>query len=164
MSESAAGLSRDTLFRPLELRGLTLQNRIVMAPMTRGMSPGGIPGENVAAYYCRRAEGGAGLIITEGVAVDHPAACGDAGLDEKDIPLMAGDAPLAGWRRVVHQVHAAGGKIIAQLWHQGVLRKVGTGPHPDALSISPSGIWGPLGQLTSVKPEAVPPDPRVGEP
>lgn len=46
------------LFEPLTIGGLELRNRIVMAPMTRNMSPGGVQGENVAAYYRRRAEGG----------------------------------------------------------------------------------------------------------
>ncbi len=52
-------MSRDTaaLFTPFSFKGLTLPNRIVMAPMTRSFSPGGIPGEDVAAYYRRRAEG-----------------------------------------------------------------------------------------------------------
>jgi hypothetical protein len=60
-------LSTEPLFQPLGLRGLTLRNRIVMSPMTRGFSPGGIPGDDVAAYYRRRAAGETGLIITEGV-------------------------------------------------------------------------------------------------
>ena len=71
------------LFAPLTVRGLEIKNRVVMAPMTRGFSPGGIPGENVADYYRRRAEGEAGLIVTEGVGIDHPAAVGEAGLGEK---------------------------------------------------------------------------------
>jgi len=115
--------SREALFTPLTIGTMTVPNRIVMAPMTRGMSPGGVPGEDVAAYYRRRAAGHCGLVITEGVAVDHPAALGDAGLDESDVPLLAGDASLAGWRRVTEGVHEEGAKIIAQLWHQGVLRK-----------------------------------------
>ena len=57
------------LFQPLQVRGLALANRIVMAPMTRNFSPGGVPGEDVAAYYRRRAEGGTGLLITEGVGI-----------------------------------------------------------------------------------------------
>ncbi len=49
------------LFTPFKLKGLTLPNRIVMAPMTRSRSPSQIPGDDVAAYYRRRAEGGTGL-------------------------------------------------------------------------------------------------------
>lgn len=101
---------RECLFEPLTIRGVTLPNRIVMSPMTRGFSPDGIPTDQVADYYERRAAGQAGLIITEGVAVDHPAALGDAGLGEDNIPLLAGDGPMAGWRKVVDKVHAQGGK------------------------------------------------------
>jgi len=53
----------NALFNPLTIRGLTIPNRIVMAPMTRGFSPDGVPGENVAAYYKRRAESDVGLIV-----------------------------------------------------------------------------------------------------
>jgi 2,4-dienoyl-CoA reductase-like NADH-dependent reductase (Old Yellow Enzyme family) len=155
------------LFQPLRIRNLTVPNRIVMAPMTRSFSPGGIPGENVAAYYRRRAEGETGLIITEGVGIDHPAALGEAGLGEKDIPQMHGEAALDGWGEVVKQVHAAGGIIFPQLWHQGVMRIAGTGPHPQAASCRPSGIWGPAGRLTALNPIQVeallPPTPAMSE-
>jgi len=139
----------EPLFQPLRVRGLSLANRIVMAPMTRSFSPAGVPGANVAAYYRRRAEGGAGLLITEGVGIDHPAALGEAGLGESDLPQLHGSAALAGWRRVIDEVHAAGGKVIPQLWHQGVMREQGTGPHPTVPSVRPSGLWGPAGRLTS---------------
>src|ERR1700744_3947916 len=99
------------LFAPLKVGDLTLKNRIVMAPMTRQFSPGGVPTEDVAAYYRRRAEGGAGLIITEGTGVEDPEA-----LDGPAIPVMYGDAALAGWKRVVDGVHEAGGRIFPQLW------------------------------------------------
>src|SRR5476651_730146 len=87
------------LFRPMRFGRATLRNRVVMAPMTRNHSPGGVPGENVAAYYRRRAEGGVGLVITEGTYVDHPAASA-----YQDVPTLAGAAALAGWRRVVDAV------------------------------------------------------------
>ena len=142
----------EPLFKPLKVRGLSLANRIVMAPMTRSFSPGGVPGPDVAAYYRRRAEGGTGLLITEGVGIDHPAALGEAGLGESDLPHMHGSDALAGWRRVVDEVHAAGGKVIPQLWHQGVMREQGTGPHPHVPSVRPSGLWGPAGRVTSSDP------------
>jgi 2,4-dienoyl-CoA reductase-like NADH-dependent reductase (Old Yellow Enzyme family) len=141
------------LFSSLALRNLGLKNRIVMAPMTRNFSPRGVPGEDVASYYRRRAEGDVGLIITEGVGIDHPAALGDAGLNETNVPHLHGEEALAGWRRVVRDVHAAGGVIMPQLWHQGVLRKAGTGPHPDVPSCRPSGLWGPLGRQSSLSNE-----------
>ena len=86
-----------------------------MAPMTRSKSPGGIPGPEVAAYYRRRAEGGVGLIITEGTYVPHPT----AGF-YPDVPHFYGEQSLAGWKRVVEEVHRAGGKIFPQLWHVGL--------------------------------------------
>ncbi|MGA8873259.1 MAG: hypothetical protein WB460_19085, partial [Candidatus Acidiferrales bacterium] len=67
-------LSTAELFKPFTLNGVSLANRIVMAPMTRNHSPNGVPGEDVAAYYRRRAEGGVGLILTEGTAPNHPQA------------------------------------------------------------------------------------------
>jgi 2,4-dienoyl-CoA reductase-like NADH-dependent reductase (Old Yellow Enzyme family) len=143
------------LFQPLKIRGVALKNRVVMAPMTRGFSPGGTPGSDVAAYYRRRVEGETGLLITEGVGIDHPAALGDAGLNECNLPHMYGAEALAGWRRVVDGVHEAGGVIFPQLWHQGVMRKAGTGPNPDTPSCRPSGLWGPTGRTTSLAAEDV---------
>lgn len=140
------------LFEPFELRDLRLNNRIVMAPMTRGFSPSGVPGSGVAAYYRRRAEAGVGLIITEGVGVDHPAALGGSGVDGDNAPHMYGEAALAGWRAVVDAVHDAGGTIMPQLWHQGVMREMGTGPHPEHESVRPSGVWGPLNRTAMVSP------------
>jgi len=137
------------LFAPLQLRSIRLRNRIVMAPMTRNFSPAGVPGPDVAAYYRRRAEAETGLIITEGVGVDHPAALGEAGIGESDLPDMHGAAALAGWRHVVEQVHEAGGVVFPQLWHQGPMRMAGTGRNPDVASSRPSGLWGPAGGLTS---------------
>jgi 2,4-dienoyl-CoA reductase-like NADH-dependent reductase (Old Yellow Enzyme family) len=138
------------LFQPLQVRGLKLPNRIVMAPMTRSFSPGGVPTQMVADYYRRRAEAETGLLITEGVGVDHPAALGEAGLGENDLPHLYGVEALRGWKRVVDEVHGAGGRIIPQLWHQGAMRAVGTGPHPDVPSCRPSGLWGPTGKIISI--------------
>lgn len=123
-----------SFFLPFEHKTLRLPNRIVMAPMTRYRSPGGVPDEQVAAYYRARAEGGAGFIITEGTIIGRPGAS-----DHADIPNFYDAASLAGWRHVVEEVHAAGGRIAPQLWHMGMLRKPGTGPFPDAASEGPSG-------------------------
>lgn len=140
----------EPLFNPLNVRGVTLRNRIVMSPMTRSFSPRGVPGENVAAYYARRAEGETGLIITEGVGIDHPSALGEAGLGEANIPELHGAEALAGWKRVVDAVHAQGGLIFPQLWHMGVMKEAGTGPYPDSPPMRPSGLWGPEGRMTSI--------------
>ncbi|MBB4615439.1 NADH:flavin oxidoreductase [Novosphingobium taihuense] len=139
------------LFEPFALRSLSLANRVVMAPMTRGFSPSGVPGKDVAGYYARRAD--CGLIITEGVGVDHPAALGGSGVDGDNAPHMYGRCALEGWRAVVDTVHAAGGKIMPQLWHQGVMREMGTGPHPEVETVRPSGVWGPLDRTAMVTPE-----------
>ena len=125
----------NALFKPLTIRGLTIPNRIVMAPMTRGFSPDGVPGENVAAYYKRRAESDVGLILTEGTVIDR-----EGSSNEANYPKFHGEKPLAGWKAVVAAVAEAGGKIAPQLWHVGMMRKPGTGHNPDALSDSPSGI------------------------
>jgi 2,4-dienoyl-CoA reductase-like NADH-dependent reductase (Old Yellow Enzyme family) len=108
----------ETLFRPLDVGSLRLPNRIVMAPMTRCASPNGVPGANVAAYYRRRAEGGVGLIFTEGTWASEDT----AGYDTH-IPCFFGEKALAGWADVVRQVHDAGGRIIPQLWHIGLAPK-----------------------------------------
>jgi 2,4-dienoyl-CoA reductase-like NADH-dependent reductase (Old Yellow Enzyme family) len=129
----------DPLLTPFRLRDLELRNRIVMSPMTRCFSPGGIPGQNVADYYTRRAERNVGLIITEGTGVDHAAALGAGSMDEQNVPMLHGAAALAGWKRVVDAVHAAGGLIFPQLWHMGPLRQANTGPTPQAPSCRPSG-------------------------
>lgn len=127
---------RDTgiLFTPFTLGPLTLPNRLAMAPMTRSHSPGGVPGDDVASYYARRAAHGVGLIITEGVAVDHPSAVMNG-----NIPHFYGDNALAGWSRVRAAVHDAGGRIMPQLWHVGTARKAGSLPNPDAPPVGPSG-------------------------
>ncbi len=131
-------VSTDVLFAPFRLKGLNLPNRIVMAPMTRMKSPGQIPNEEVAAYYRRRAEGGTGLILTEGTSPEHKSAS-----NSPDVPAFFGEASLAGWAKVLAGVKAAGGHIMPQLWHQGIVRGAGTGPYPEAPSISPSGIFRP---------------------
>ncbi|OYY72819.1 12-oxophytodienoate reductase [Sphingomonas sp. 28-63-12] len=125
------------LLAPVTLGSLSLRNHFAMSPMTRNFSPGGVPGANVAGYYQRRAMANVGLIITEGVGVDHPSAIGHGTMGEENIPALHGGAALAGWCQVVAGVHAAGGKIVPQLWHMGALRKAGTPPHPAAPSMDP---------------------------
>lgn len=143
----------DAVFQPYTLKNLTLRNRVVMAPMTRSFCPDGVPRDEVAAYYRRRAEGEVGLIVTEGIGIDHPAALGDSGLGDNNQPVIHGDEAVEGWRRVVDEVHAAGGLIAPQLWHQGPNRLQGTGRHPDVPSCRPSGLWGPANGFTSIAPE-----------
>lgn len=123
------------LFRPFKLRGVELKNRIAMAPMTRSRSPDAYPTAENVAYYQRRAAAEVGLLISEGTLTRRKGASNDAA-----IPLFWGDKALNGWKQVIDAVHAAGGKMAPQIWHQGMSRKPGTGHFPDAPSDGPSGI------------------------
>jgi N-ethylmaleimide reductase len=107
--------TRDPLFEPLTLGGLTLPNRVVMPPMTRSRAtqPGDEANALMAHYYAQRA--GAGLIVSEGTYIS-PMGKGYAGT-----PGLCTPAQVAGWRCVTDAVHAAGGRIFAQLWHVGRL-------------------------------------------
>jgi N-ethylmaleimide reductase len=121
-----------TLFSPYRFNDLTLKNRIVMASMTRGrarnedLAPTGLHVE----YYRQRA--GAGLILTEATWVS-PGAIGFI-----NVPGLYTDAQTEGWRKVVEAVHAAGGRIYAQLAHSGAVS------HPDffngQLPLAPSAV------------------------
>ncbi|MFG2120880.1 NADH:flavin oxidoreductase [Streptomyces sp. NPDC048710] len=130
-----ASRAAQILSRPISLNGLRVPNRIVMAPMTRMFSPGGIPGEDVRSYYSRRAAAGVGLIVTEGTYVGHES----AGQSDR-VPRFHGEEQLAGWAKVAEDVHAAGGTIVPQLWHIGMVRKQGDAPFPEAPAVGPSGL------------------------
>ena len=134
----------ETLFRPLRIKSLELKNRIVMAPMTRSFSPDGVPGDNVADYYRRRAEAQVGLILSEGTVIDRPAAKNDP-----QVPFFHGEGALAGWQRVIDRVHAAGGKMGPQLWH------VGTVANPQTTWMPPGPVEGPSGLLAPEVPRGV---------
>ncbi|MFC9278262.1 NADH:flavin oxidoreductase [Streptomyces collinus] len=135
VTPSATSRAAQILSRPIALNGLTVPNRIVMAPMTRMFSPGGVPGEDVRSYYARRAAAGVGLIVTEGTYVGHDSA-GNSGR----VPRFHGEEQLAGWAKVAEDVHAAGGTIVPQLWHIGMVREQGQNPFPDAPAMGPSGL------------------------
>lgn len=99
------------LFEPYQLGNLELNNRIVMAPMTRARNPDGIPNERNATYYRQRAA--AGLIITEGTAISATS------MGVLHIPGLYTPAQTDGWKKVTQAVHDAGTKIFTQLWHVG---------------------------------------------
>ncbi|AOY93926.1 alkene reductase [Cupriavidus sp. USMAA2-4] len=108
-------MTQDPLFEPLRLGALTLPNRIVMPPMTRSRAsqPGDVANDLMATYYAQRAS--AGLIVSEGTYI-APLGKGYAWT-----PGIHTAAQVAGWRKVTDAVHAAGGRIFAQLWHVGRL-------------------------------------------
>jgi 2,4-dienoyl-CoA reductase-like NADH-dependent reductase (Old Yellow Enzyme family) len=140
------GSAQGPLFQPFRHGPVTLRNRIVMAPMTRCFSPGGVPGPEVADYYRRRAEGGVGLIVTEGTFIPH-----DGAANENNVPRFYGEDALAGWVEVVNQVHAAGARIMPQLWHVGLIIKAqlegiyASGAKLEARQVGPSGLAGGMG-------------------
>jgi len=122
------------LFTPFRLRGLTLPNRFILPAMQREMSPGGIPSVEMAEYYRQRIEGGLSLIIGEATAINHPSST-----SYTKYARLFGDA-LEGWKRVLDAVKSAGGHLFVQLWHQGAVRTEGQGLHPQAPTLSPSGL------------------------
>jgi 2,4-dienoyl-CoA reductase-like NADH-dependent reductase (Old Yellow Enzyme family) len=131
-------MAADALFRPFEFKGLRLPNRIVMAPMTRSQSPGGVATEDVAQYYKRRAAAEVGLIVSEGTGVDRPGS-----LNDGNIPKFHGEAELAAWKRVIDEVHAVGGVMAPQLWHVGAVRSRDPEWQPAGGYDSPSGLSSP---------------------
>lgn len=99
------------MLSPLQLGDITLQNRMVMAPMTRCRAIGGIPNDLMVTYYEQRST--AGLIITEGTAPSPN------GLGYARIPGVYSPEQIAGWKKITEAVHARGGKIVIQLMHVG---------------------------------------------
>jgi len=110
-----------TLFDPIRLGAIEASNRILMAPLTRGRSDRAhVPiTELKAEYYSQRA--GAGLIISEATGITQE------GLGWPYAPGIWSDAQVEAWQPVTEAVHAAGGRIVLQLWHMGRL------VHPDFL-------------------------------
>ena len=107
-------MTRDALFQPLRLGDLTLPNRVVMAPLTRSRAtPANVPTPLMGEYYAQRAD--CGLIVSEATAV-HP-----LGMGWYRVPGLWNAEQVAGWAGVTGAVHAAGGRIFAQIWHMGRL-------------------------------------------
>jgi 2,4-dienoyl-CoA reductase-like NADH-dependent reductase (Old Yellow Enzyme family) len=134
MDQGLMGL--EALFQPITIGTLTLPNRFVMAPMSRYACPERMPTADLSAYHRRRAEGGVGLMLTGGAAIDHPAA--------NNSPVLADFRAEArpAWQALVDETRAAGGRIGLQLWHAGgrFNREPWWQPAPLA---SPSGLGGP---------------------
>ena len=125
-------MSTNVLFTPYQLADLTLNNKMVMAPMTRSRADnaGAIPNALMAEYYAQRAS--AGLIVTEGAPVST------WGVGYINVPGIYSDEQVEGWKQVTKAVHEKGGKIFIQLWH------VGRMSHPDfhngELPLAPSAL------------------------
>ncbi|MDH4571559.1 MULTISPECIES: alkene reductase [Salinicola] len=100
-----------SLFEPFDLAGTRLNNRIVMAPMTRARAKGDIPDEMGALYYRQRAS--AGLIISEGSPISRE------GQGYLFNPGIYGPDQIAGWKKATQAVHERGGVIFCQTWHVG---------------------------------------------
>ena len=107
-----------SLFDPIAIGSLSLKNRIWMAPLTRGRATQeAVPTPIMVDYYMQRAD--AGLIITEATGISRE------GLGWPYAPGLWNDNQVEGWKPVTEAVHAAGGRIVAQLWHMGRI------VHPD---------------------------------
>ncbi|MER2998716.1 alkene reductase [Pontibacter populi] len=141
------------LLKPINLNGLQLKNRVVMAPMTRSRADneGNIPNDLIAIYYRQRS--GAGLIIAEGSQISKQA------VGYINTPGIYSEEQVEGWKKVTEAVHEEGGKIFLQLWH------VGRMSHPDfhngELPVAPSAInpndkaYTPKGFKDTVTPRAL---------
>lgn len=133
------------LFTPFTLRGVTLPNRVVMPAMGLEACHDGLPGAPVAAHCARRVEGGTGLIMTEGVYIDHPSS--------GDNPVLGrwhGQDAYDSWRGVAEAVHDAGGLVMPELWHVGLIYKTSDlmegeplRYRPELGQVSPSGFIEP---------------------
>ena len=125
-------MSISSLFSPLPLGPLQLPNRMVMAPMTRSRSsqPGDVPNALMASYYAQRAS--AGLIITEATQISRQ------GQGYSFTPGIYSEEQIAGWRLATDAVHAAGGRIVLQLWHVGRMSHASF--QADGVPVAPSAL------------------------
>lgn len=141
----------ETLFKPLAAGELELPNRVIMAPLTRcRASPGRVPNAMMAEYYAARA--GAGLIISEATSVTP------MGVGYPDTPGIWSRDQVEGWRIVTDAVHAAGGKIVLQLWHVG---RISHSSYLDgAKPVAPSAIAA-AGHVSRLRPQVPYETPRA---
>ncbi len=141
-----------TLFDPIRVGDIELPNRVIMAPLTRARAAGEgrVPNALMAHYYVQRAS--AGLIISEATAVTAQ------GVGYVDTPGIWSDEQVVGWRGVTDAVHAAGGRIVLQLWHVGRISDPSLlrGDAP----VAPSAIAA-KGHVSLLRPERNYPVPRA---
>lgn len=131
-----------TLLDPLTIGELHLPNRVIMAPLTRcRASQGRVPNAMMAQYYTQRAS--AGMILTEATSVSP------MGVGYPNTPGIWSDDQVAGWRAITDAVHAAGGRILLQLWHVG---RISDPSYLDGqLPVAPSAI-APPGHVSLLRP------------
>ncbi|KER72950.1 1,2-oxophytodienoate reductase [Burkholderia cepacia] len=136
------------LFTPVRVGRYTLENRLVMAPMTRSRAAfDGTPGELAAEYYAQRAD--LGLIVTEGT---QPS---DDGQGYLTTPGIYTDAHVAGWKAVSDRVHARGGRLFIQLMHAGRMSHPDNTPH-HRQAVAPSAIAPGAGMFTMMGMQDIP--------
>ncbi|KAG5638345.1 hypothetical protein H0H81_000588 [Sphagnurus paluster] len=118
-----------------------------MSALTRNRALGTIPNDIMVEYYGQRSVGGAGLIVTEGTLVSRQ------GTEWPHAPGIWDEEQIAGWKKIVDQVHANGSYIYCQLWH------VGRVAHPDApqqkLSGKPTAVEDPWTIVAQFKQAAI---------
>ncbi|MFC5429733.1 alkene reductase [Paraburkholderia denitrificans] len=136
------------LFDSVRVGRYTLQNRLVMAPMTRSRAQfDGTPGALAARYYAQRA--GVGLIVSEGT---QPS---DDGQGYLTTPGIYTDAHVAGWQKIADAVHARGGHIFIQLMHAGRMSHPDNTPH-HRMGVAPSAIAPGTGMFTAKGMQDIP--------
>ncbi|MFU8763455.1 MAG: alkene reductase [Haliea sp.] len=127
-----------TLLSPTQLGSMAINNRVIMAPMTRARAPSRVPTASMAEYYRQRAS--AGLIITEATQISRQ------GTGTIATPGIHTPEQIAGWCRVTEAVHQAGGRIVCQIWHSGrVSHQVF---HDGELPVAPSAVQGAIRTFT----------------
>ena len=130
--QPSRGTIGSELFAPISLGPYTLQNRIVMAPLTRNRaSTGNVPQAMNVEYYAQRAS--AGLIITEATQVSPQ------GIGYPNTPGIHTREQVRGWKKVTEAVHQREGRIFLQLWHVGRISHPSLQPN-GALPVAPSTI------------------------
>lgn len=137
------------LFTPLKAGALELNNRIIMAPLTRcHASEGRVPNDLMVEYYTQRAS--AGLIISEATSV-----C-PMGVGYPDTPGIWSDEQIAGWKKITTAVHNSGGKMVLQLWHVGRLSDSSFLSGAQPVSASAIAADGHPSHVRPIKPYEVP--------
>lgn len=133
------------LFSPLNLGDIELPNRVIMAPLTRTRAGAlGIPGPLLVEHYTQRAT--IGLIVSEGIYPSH------AGQGYLGQPGLVTPEQVAGWKNVTDSVHAAGGRIFAQIMHAGRVSHADTNGGYEVVAPSAIAIDGETHTTTGKQP------------